>query len=171
MAAPATPILWSYVFRDAKGNTSRMKMILGAADNAVNTVNANVLKAHLAAISNAHVDDANDAAPINKRIYGTSGEYDTVEDKAVLTFTDDIGNLHRYQVPAPKAAIFSADQETVNPANAAVASVITDMSTFAYGNYNSASPLVYIGGVRLRRRMQRKVNIFIKDPTLAEPAE
>jgi len=108
--------------------------------------------------------------------YGVQADYGSAEDKALFTFVDSGGNIHRYQVPAPKAAIFYADGETVNPANGLVAAWVNVMTNFAANAYFISSrdgePLsTFVGGIRLRRRMQRRLNIFIKNPAETGPAE
>jgi len=171
MAAPVDTTVRSYGFRDAKGQVAKVRIIIGAATPAAIETDAADFTTKSQAVSNAHVYQTVDPAPINKRTYGTSAEYNTVEDKMQLTFTDTVGNLHRFEIPAPKSASFLADQETVNPAQTDVAALVTAIGTYVYGRYNDTAPLAYVGGVRVRRKLQRKMNIFVKDPTLTEPAE
>jgi hypothetical protein len=171
MAAPADTRRVAYGFRDARGRTARLTVIIGAATPALIETDAATLLGHLAAITNAHVYEVDDPAPVNHHTYGGAANYLDVEDKAVLTWTDPVGNTHRYKVPAPITAIFLANQNTVNPANAAMVSLISDFETFVYGNYDDLAPLFFVGGIRGRTKVQRKLNIWIKDPTLAEPAE
>ena len=169
MAAPADTQFRTMGFRDAKGNTSRVRVLIGAATDAALQTAFNTIQGHVQAITNANEYDVNNGNLSAHRTYGTSAEYNTVEDKAVLTFVSQQGTLHRYQFPAPKAAIFDADQETVNAAQTDVAAVITDFQTSVYGLPADTAPLTYVGGQRIRRRMHRRVTIFDKDPTLTGP--
>jgi len=170
MAAPVAAAFTAWGFRDAKGNTVRLRCLVGTATSAGLITQQGNLGPLLQACSNAHVY-AITTADAPDRAYGTSAEYNTVEDKAQLTFVGVDGSLHRYQVAAPISGAFLADQETVNPANTAIAALVTFFQTYVYGRAADTSPLTYIGGSRVRRRQHRRLNIFVKDPTLTEPAE
>lgn len=171
MAAPADAQFRTMGFRDAKGNTSRMRVLLGAATDAALQTAFNTLQGHVQAITNAAEYDTNNGTLSAHRAYGTSAEYNTVEDKAVLTFVSQQGTLHRYQVPAPKTAIFMADQETVDATQADMAAVITDFQTSVYGLPADTAPVTYVGGTRIRRKLHRKATIFDKNPALTGPEE
>jgi len=169
MAAPATARRYSFRFRDSKGNVAHMRFLIGAATVAAADGDAVTLLGHLQAISNAHVSRVDAFTP--DYAYGSTAEYETVEDKAAMTFLDQQGKLHRFQVPAPIATDFKTDKETVNSAQADVANVITDIGTFVYGAIADTSPMAYVGGIRVRRRFQRKFNVFTLDPTLSGEGE
>lgn len=167
MAAPVVALYKGFSFRDSKGQTSRMRVLIGDATvAAVGTDEAN-FTTHLGGVSNCNVWFTESNNP--GHTYGTSAEYETVEDKMSLTFTDPSGFLHRYQVPAPKTAGFLADGETVDSAQTQVALLITDFTTFIYGRFNDTAPLVYVGGTRLRKKIKRKFTIWTKNPALAGP--
>lgn len=167
MAAPAAALRLALRFRDAKGNVSRMSFLYGDATGAAILTDQDTLKGHLAAITNCSVQEV--SGPLRTVVYGTNAEFPTVEDKAVLVFSDTQGSRHSFQVPAPKTSVFESDGETVNSANAGVAAVITDINTFVYGFQTDTAPLVYTGGYRLRRKTHRKVNINVKSANLDEP--
>lgn len=108
--------------------------------------------------------------------YGTQATFGSIEDKLQMTFVADGGTLHRFQIPAPKSALFLTDQETVNIAQTDVAAFIAYvLGTGPNGEFIctqdekafGASP----GGMRIRRKNQRKLNIFIKNPAESGPAE
>jgi len=169
MAAPAVLDKLGIRFRDAKGNTAKMTVKIGDADHATTVADLNTLVGHLAAASNAHVQSGLDTT--NNFTYGTNAEFPNVEDKAVLTFKDASGGLHRFAIPAPKLAIFDTDGETIKPSVTAIANVITDFQTFVYASNTATSALVYVGGFRQRRKLHRKITIFTLDPTLTESEE
>lgn len=170
MAVPADLKKRKIVFRDAKGDTSRLTVLVGGADEAGVEANYTTLRNHVEAISNCGVNDDNNPVPLIP--YGVQAVYENVEDGALLTFQDPTnGSLHRYKIPAPKAAIFLADGETVNQAQADIVSLISDFETFVYGAYLAPSPLTYLAGVRVRRKMHRRMTIFTKSGNLDEPAE
>lgn len=169
MAAPTSALYKSFSFRDAKGNISRVRVLIGdATTNAIQT-DANALATLLASVSNAAVRLTE--AATNAHSYGSSAEYNTVEDKASLAFVDPAGFLHKYQLPAPKSAEFDADQETVNAAETNMAALITAFQTYVYGRSTDTAPLSYVGGIRIRRKLHRRPTIFDKDPTLTLPEE
>lgn len=171
MAAPASARKYSWTFRDDKGQTARMRALLGGASIAAIDADANTFDTHLQAVSNAFVSRVD--SPTINHTYGTNADYETVEDKAQLTFTDPDGLLHRFQVAAPKSAIFLSDGETVDPANSDIVALVGDFGSFVYGRSTDVSPLVFVGGVRIRRKLKRKFNIFTLTPQLAaqEPGE
>lgn len=171
MAAPALARLVSIGFRDSKGQTSRTTIIIGGATNAAIDTAVASWGTVTAAVSNASAYFVQDPSQIDKRQYGTTATYATVEDKMVLTFYGSNGALHRFQYAAPKAAGFLADQETVNQAETNVNALLVFISANCYGTPLDTSPLVFVGGYRLRRKMHRKVNIFTLNPALTGPDE
>lgn len=170
MAAPAVMNRFALSFRDSKGNTSRMLVRIGDATDAATITDLNTLVTDTAALTNASCQKG--ILPYGNITYGTTAQFASVEDKAIMTFRDpNDGTLHRFAIPAPKLAIFLTDQETVGPAITVVATWITAMQTFAYSSDNALNPLVFVGGVRTRKKLHRKATIWVKDPTLSEPEE
>lgn len=169
MAAPVATLPVTYSFRDSKGQIAKMKVIVGAATVAACFTNLGTLENHLRAISNAAMWDSLDSNKSDKEVYGTTAQYADVEDKAVLTYKDAVGGLHRFQVAAPKSAIFLADGETVDSSQTDVAAVNTDMNTFVYGFFTDTAPLTFVGGTRVRRKAIRRFNIWTKNPALTGP--
>jgi hypothetical protein len=169
MAAPAAALYTSYVFRDAKGQTAKLRTIIGDTTLAAVTTDQVSLKALLVAVSNATVRLVSQDHPSVS--YGAASVYQDVEDKAQLVFTDTLGYMHRYQIPAPKAAGFDTDGETVLASETNMAALITALTTYTYGRTSDTAPLVYIGGIRIRRRFQRKFNIITKNPAETGPGE
>lgn len=109
-------------------------------------------------------------------LLGTAATYETVEDKAVLVYLTLAGTLHRLEIPAPIAAVFLADQETVNKAQANIAALTAAMTaTTGAGNFPSDRSGIAFGsliaGFRSRRRWQRKTTIWTLTPDLAGPEE
>jgi hypothetical protein len=103
--------------------------------------------------------------------YGTSAEFDTVEDKAVMTFVTATGALHRYQIPAPKVALFLADKETIDPAQADVAAYFAAIIANKVSSRDGSLITAFIGGTRLRRKLERRFNIYTKNPQLTTIGE
>jgi hypothetical protein len=115
--------------------------------------------------------------------YGSSAQYSAAEDKARLTFLavdDDVSptfaSFVHYEVPAPKASIFYADGETVNSASAPMVTLIAALLTIdPSGGHvvNTSGSIVsaFLGGIRKRRPLQRKLTIYDKSPNLDEPEE
>lgn len=168
MAPPPYPLRGSLSFKDAKGNRARMQFLIGGTDAGADIGQLVTLKTNAQTASNAHVTTPISASRDNN--YGTNGTFQSVEDKAVLVFQSPEGKLSRFQLPAPKTGVFYADQETVSPTGLA-SSLIESIETFVYGDQNDSSALQYVGGYRLRRANQRKVNVWTLAPTEDEPAE
>lgn len=161
---------WS--FADAKGRVGRVQMWVtyGNLTDAATKVTA--LDGAIIGLSNGNayrsggVVGSFDGPPG----YGATAVYEDAEDKAVMTFQDAMGAIHRYSIPAPKQAIFLADGETVNPANALVTAftgAMTAASGTAFVSSRSQIALtVFLGGFRQKRRMQRRLNIRVLAPGL-----
>lgn len=108
--------------------------------------------------------------------YGTQATYGSIEDKLILTFVSAAGGISRWQIPAPKAAVFLTDQETVNVAQTDVAAFIAyALATGPNGEFICNSEGVALaacpGGMRIRRKNQRRLSIFTKNPAETGPAE
>jgi len=162
MAAPAAALYTSYVFRDAKGQTAKLRVIIGDATLAAVTTDQVTFKGLLAAVSNATVRLVSQDHPSVS--YGSASVYQDVEDKAQLVFVDPLGGFHRFQIPAPKAAGFDTDGETVLASETNMAALIASFTSITYGRTSDTAALVYVGGIRIRRKFQRKFNIITKNP-------
>jgi hypothetical protein len=106
-------------------------------------------------------------------VYGASGNFDDAEDSAVLNFQTVNGGLAKISVPAPKSTIFLADNQTIDPANASVSAftvaLIGGTNGFFGATKTGAVMNLFVGGLRVRRRTRRKLNIFVKNPQLSTP--
>jgi len=163
----------SVTFRDAKGHTAVMRCYVNNDSVPANERTRGLDFANdVAALSNAVVESAKGpyttiSSPAS---YGAAAVYASVEDKAVLTFQDANGGLHRFAVPAPKASIFLADGETVDPAN----TDIVALETQVISELKTRDGVGFIGmpgGIRKRVKIRRKETIFTLDPTLSIPDE
>lgn len=156
-----------YTFRDSQGRVAPYRSYVNVLEANLQTV-VNNYKALLQPISNASVETFLD--PPNAAVYGTNAEFPSVQDKAVFTFQDGHGGLHRYQVPAPVLAIFMADGITINIANTDVANYVSGVLaaiTDRFGN-----PMThFVGGLRQRRKLPRRNNLFILAPDDASPED
>lgn len=164
-------------YRDDKGQTATMKMYV------VNATAAGALTA-ATAIVNA-MDDLTNAAnngargaytsPPSANSYGTDAQYESIEDKAVLTFRTATGSPHRYQVPAPIAALFRVDGETVKSPDAGgdaqeiLMDILVDAMVGVVSSRDGNLLAAYIGGTRRRTKNQRKFNIYTLNPDLSGP--
>jgi hypothetical protein len=154
----------SATYRDSKGQTSVVNFFVTAADEDTARPLANTIVTAMSALTNAAFDGAKGAYTSSPatHAYGATAEYETVEDKA--------GAIHRYMIPAPKAAIMSADRETVDPANGLVVTFVAAMVA-AGASRDGVAIDSFVGGIRIRRRFKRKFTIFTKNPALTGPGE
>jgi hypothetical protein len=160
-------------YRDAKGNTARVSYyVASSGTQATQATAAAAVSTSITALSNAVLQAAIGPATSVRQevVYGTNSEFPTVEDKAVFTFQTADGAIHRFQIPAPQSAIFLSDGETVDPANTAV---VTFTSAVIANCVDVHGTVIGFGafGTRIRRKMHRKLNIFIKNPALSGPGE
>lgn len=162
----------SATYRDDKGQTATVRFFVTAADEAAALTSAQAIVTALSALTNAAFDGARGAytSVPAAHAYGANATFESVEDKAMLTFQTEVGSMHRYQVPAPKEAIMLADGETVNPANGLVAAFAAALGAGG-ASRDGVAISDYIGGIRIRRRFQRRFNIFTLNPLLTGPGE
>lgn len=162
----------SATYRDSKGQTSVVNFFVTAADEDTARPLANTIVTAMSALTNAAFDGAKGAYTSSPatHAYGATAEYETVEDKALMTFQTNTGAIHRYMIPAPKAAIMSADRETVDPANGLVATFVAALVA-AGASRDGVAIDSFVGGIRIRRRFKRKFTIFTKNPALTGPGE
>jgi hypothetical protein len=87
---------------------------------------------------------------------GSAGSqaYSTCEDKAQLALLDADGKSHNWKVPGLKGSILDTDGETVKPSAAAVATWITDVSTFVEGPGGVAVTTAFEGHRLMRKRLK-----------------
>jgi len=157
-------------FRDDKGQTATTRFFVTAADeDTANPLAQDIVDA-MAALTNASLDSASGAytRPPAPHTYGANAQYERIEDKAVLVYQTEAGQLHRYRIPAPKIAIFLADGETVDTGNADVGT-LNDAMLAAACSGDGVAIDTFIGGVLGRSKMQRRYNIFTKNPALTGP--
>jgi hypothetical protein len=169
----------TFSFRDAKGQTSTIRMwIVNATDAGAHAAGLAVHNA-LDALTNASPGPAKGAyntAPA-PNTYGVAAQYANIEDKALLTFQTATGAIHRYQLPAPIVAAFMTDEETVKTPDSggdAQQILLDTLVTAMVGNVASRDGVLlnsYIGGIYIRRRFKRKFDIFTKDPSETGPGE
>lgn len=180
--------LQSVAMRDARGHVGKFRYWYqydqadptGQSD-AINRVL--IVNAAIAACSNAAIIAYNGlgSEQFSPLFYGASAQFENAEDKARMVFLavdDDVApalyTLWTIEIPAPKAALFYADLETVNSAATLTAQFITAMLTAdgAGGHPVTKSGLLiaqFVGGYRRRRKMQRKLTIYDKSANLDEP--
>lgn len=139
----------SYSFRDFTSQVSTTRVFTNTAVESTN------IQATLAALTSAAVVAArgNNNQPDTGAV-GANTTYPNVEDKAVIIFKGVGGSTHKYSIPAPLAAIFAADGETVNLANAAVAAFTAAM--IANGRDANGALLISVSKGHRARRQSKK---------------
>jgi hypothetical protein len=179
------PVQNSVTMRDAKGNTSVFRYFLdiNAGTLPAAQTQAAAINAGFAALSNAALQNTKGlSSEYGVAQYGAhvaNGAYESVIEKAVLVFQDASGQLHRFEIPAPKIAIFKTDKVTVDPANGLVVTFIALVTTPAAGpgsfmcTRQDIAFSNYMGGVFKARKIRRKLNILVLEPDLTAslPAE
>lgn len=85
-----------------------------------------------------------------------NSDYEDIEDKAALTFSDVNGNHHTYYIPSPVSSMFDpTNNNDVNSSDADVAALISGMLT--YVKTAGGDDLVrYVGGTRVRKKNRRR---------------
>lgn len=174
---------YGWTGRDARGQTGRMSGYYlfnntSGADRGSSVIQTQAICAAMQALSNLYPIEQSGLASVILNPAGLGGNvtFPNAEDKAVLSVLTQAFTITRFSVPAPKAAIFLADGETVDPANGLVTALIGALTAVDAGGGTAVSNqgaafLSLIGGARARRRFQRKTTIWTLDPTLTDPEE
>lgn len=158
----------SWTFRDDKGQTATTRMFIKAgADAVAQEASAVAVKNALIGLSNAAIQSATgpDTEQSIARVYGANADFETVEDKAVFVYETAAGSIHKYQVPAPKAAIFLSDGETIDFTNALVIAYNTAVLAAACDR-NGVLVTISVGGYRDKRKLKTRFNVITRNPTL-----
>jgi hypothetical protein len=169
----ANGIKQTSTWRDSKGHTARVTFNVASTGTLTEeAAAAGAVLVAMVAITNAAINgNRGPSSSANQPVsYGITGTFPSVEDKAVYTFYAADGSLHRVKVPAPKIAIFEVDMVTVDAAQADSAAFITAYIGNAVTS-NGAAMVGYLGGIRQRVKLQRKLSILTKVPELDEIAE
>jgi len=166
-------------YRDDKGQTATMRFYIVNATPAGALAAGSALVNALDDLTNGANDGARGAYTSSPTVhsYGANANFESVEDKAMLTFQTATGAIHRYMIPCPIEAMFMADGETVKTPDSGgdAQQVLLDTLVNAIvGDVASRDGVLiasFIGGIRLRRKMKRKFDIFTLNPSLDGPGE
>ena len=146
--------------QDHEGEKSTVRAYFAADDqDTIETTTANVgdIVAAIYTASEAHMTEwswvvrtFNGFALPAMAVYGDS------EDKAYFEFrSQNTGQVYALSVPAPKAELFAADNETVDPNDAQAANVIITVTTIG-ASKSADTDLQYIKGYRLRKKSRKE---------------
>lgn len=156
----------SVSFRDARGQVASSRYYLQGVDAASLAGADNAIQSALAACTLAHVYGTSINHSPEAVVYGgTTGGYDSVEDKLVLVFQTADGSTHRYSCPSPKFSDFEADGESAAVGDTNVSSLIGAIIANVTSRSGEAMS-VSLGGYRHRSRTIRRFNVIVKNPTL-----
>lgn len=101
---------------DVAGQTRSTAITANASASAVEVALLNASNADVLLESEGQLFSNSSPSPI-------AATYQSVEDFAALLYADAGGSIVQITLPAPKASIFMADGETVDPANTDVAGI------------------------------------------------
>jgi len=163
----------SLTFRDKRGFTSQVRFFVTDADAPSMLTDAQAIATDMAAMSAASLNAAHGAyntapSPPTYPTPAATERYQDVEDKAVLTYVTASGSYHRYKIPCPLVALFLADDKTMDPANASLVTLngaVIGKASARNGELISA----FIGGIRTRVKIRRRLNINVLSPTDSGP--
>lgn len=186
MAFPAfsETAIQTYTWRDAKGNTAtnRFYIDFSATDEGNGGGFALALKNAIAAITWSALQSAhglyNAFGTAQYGAHNALGAYETIEQKLVFVLQDSVGRLFRFRFPAPKIAIFLADKQTMDPANANIATLVGLLTAPDANGVQAVTrdglPFSNcMGGYFAAVKLRRRVNVLTLTPPLTpeEPAE
>jgi len=169
-------------FRDAKGWIGRVSQYI-SGDGADATYYADVasiaqgIRTALIALTNAaYQSDSGVAFQTVARpvAYGTNAEYPAEWMKALMTWQDSAGQIHRYRIPAPKLVIFDTDGVTVLNDNTStpivnyVAAMKATQNTVYPSSRSGLALTNFIGGIQVDGRQPKRFNEFVKSSHLVQ---
>lgn len=165
-------------YTDAKGFKGRVKYFVSYDNDGDGVSVSGAFVTALSACTNAVLSSA---PGIGGELtisgsYGTNATYANITDVLVLEAIDSAGSIHRFSIPAPKAALFLADQVAADFSNtdlAALVNVIVNGDDNPYfistrsGLQFSSVPV----GSRVRKRNRKRITGFTKNGALSGPAQ
>jgi hypothetical protein len=163
----------SATFRDARGETARTLTYLSASSTDEARTFGEAIIGAISDLSTARFEIASGAwtsSPIIQ-LPGPGGVYNTVEERAVISFVDTNGGIIQVEIPAPKATIFNADGEALDLANPGLmdsVAILLANGLCGRGGFQAAS---WLGGRRIQSRRRRRMNVYTLNPDENEPAE
>lgn len=159
-------------FRDLKGWLARVTWYSNAEDATSAYASAQELAFAIASLSSCALQSLHGPAEqgVQLPIYGSNNQYTSVEDKLVVTFVTNSGALSRFEIPGPLAGLFLADGVTLDQSqtdwNLAIIHFLDGITCNRQGfTFNR-----FVGGVRVRRKNQRRLTMNVLDATLTNPA-
>lgn len=168
----------TYTFRDAKGQTATMRFYITSLTSSLANANtaAAALTTAVANLSNAFLQAAHGPSDGGTRpvTYGNAAQFEEVPSKAQMLFASAVGSLHRFMIPAPIAAAFKADLQTVDPANASVIAFVNAVTTAVaagdafVSSRDGVQITRYLGGLYRGRKVGRRISTLVRDSTLTD---
>ena len=104
--------------------------------------------------------------------YGDNLEYPAEWMKAVMTWTDDLGAISRFRIPAPEIDLFDTDGVTIlnDGTQAQIVAYVAAMKANINGAYvstNGGTPFThFVGGILRFGKQQKRFNEFVKSSHL-----
>ena|SRR5215831_3043672 len=165
----------TWTWRDFRGFTAQNRLYANDAAGAATDVQVIVpaLTTVLVAATNAALQAVtglgqNELGAAQYGVGGTSHAYANIEQKAVFVMQDAAGNLHRFELPAPKLAMFKADLKTLDPAATLTANIITALLATSNGVFFSTRQgtqiINFMGGWSRERKLHKRMNTLTLQP-------
>ena len=159
---------WGIGFRDARGFLYYVRGYTLASGEAGAQTNAEILFSALTPLSGANAQTTTGCllSPTSSMQRGSVSDYSDGAIKLVYSWQDAVGVVHRWRLPSPSDALFSADGVTLDASNATVINLAANM---AAADICSRAGILYqltLGGVRERGRQRRRLAIAILNPAL-----
>lgn len=145
-------------FEDLQGNNATTGMYIKTATVLDSVTWSTTIAALLDAFTAASVARGGAATlgcqATDEAAVAAAGAYQNVEDKAFLEFVSAGNNTVIYELPSPNSTVFETDSETVDPTDALIVEIVTQVLAFCA---DKAGNLIigYVRGYRNRKKLQR----------------
>ena len=177
MALQVVPVTLSY--RDAKGFFGKTRFHVTVDDTSITQYvdTADIIlgvKNAVSGLTNAAYQSTSFGLIVSPPTlaYGDNLEYPAEFMKAVMTFTTDLGTIHRFKIPAPEIDLFDTDGVTIlnDGTQAQVVAYVAAMKASNASAYvSTAGGLAlthFVGGLLRFGKQQKRFNEFIKSSHL-----
>jgi hypothetical protein len=161
----------SYSLRDARGRVGWIKTYINWATLAGAAGQGSALAGVLPGATNAALQSARGpytTAP-TAPTYGAALQWAGIDDVVRLFMRTAAGTIFKFDIPAPRSAMFLADGETGLLSSGALKTIGDRLVTSHFCDRDGHDFLALVFAVRTRRRDRRHLSIYQKNALLTGP--
>lgn len=168
-----TTFPFGITYRDNRGFTYAEKYFTLAADPPTAAAQAEAFYLAVGRITNATIQSGTGCLLLanSPAVRGGGGVYASGTVKAVIIWTDSLGNIHRWRIPAPVATCFQADGYTLDQSDTNTALLITAFTDNFICGKGGTVVSACLGGFRAIGKQRRHITVDARSPSAAALAQ